>query len=198
MKRKITHDHNAVSAFGAILLVIMALVAWQFLAPYLNIQPPLETLGITEPEPETVTFSAYLYNHYTDTIYVTTDTLIDVDPDPRDEHETLTAYDVNYETGDNTIANSAVRILTNAPKSVFDPYTVRVYSTMVFWDHSTSQHIVYQNEITSGVSGEKVFDWQLNPSYVKLKGVLYEYTVIKVQLLDPADNILYTETWAMY
>lgn len=198
MKRKLNPDYSGVSTIGVILLVVMAFVAWQFLAPYLNIAPPLDALGLTEPEPDQITFSAYLYNHYTDTIYTSNITLITVDPDPRDEHETLTAYNVNYETGDNTVANSAVRILTNAPKSILNPYTIRVYATMVFWDHSTSQHIVYQNQITSGVSGEKTFDWQLDPSYIALKGTLYEYTVIKVQLLDPEDNILNSNTWAMY
>lgn len=191
------NNRGQISTSSVIILLVVVLIIWQLVFPYFNIPSLTETFGLEEEDPIELTFSAGLFNTDTGTYRTTTDLLIDVDPNPRNEDENLLAYDLTL-SGVNTVENHQVIIITNAPKRLYNAYTVIIVIKKVTWTHETFQTTIYSQAITSGASGDKTFKRTLMASEVLLAGALYEYSTITCRLLDYNGDILFTEKWSVY
>ncbi len=194
---KMKNDDKGQSTLTGIAIIIILLIIWQYAAPFLDIASLTETFGITETDPEELTFSAGLFNTETNLYRTSNLTLFPADIDPRDEHENLIVYDLTL-SGENSIANHQIIINTNAPKRISNPYRVIIIVQKVYWNHDTGSTTIYTNSITSGDStGDKEFKRQLIPNEVQLSGVLNEYSVITCRLLESDGSVLFSERWAV-
>ena len=82
-------ESGQVSVAQVIVIGILMIILWQFVAPYLGIISFSETIGISEEDPEELYFSASLFNVDLGDFRYPDGNLTDEDPDPRLEHEDL-------------------------------------------------------------------------------------------------------------
>lgn len=199
MKVKLSKDTTGqVTWSGLLVIIVIGIIVWQVLAPYTSLTSPSDFFGFTEStDPDTLSFSAYMYNSVTDTALMSNEFFENTTEEHANfpEHWDLLSYDLTL----SEVPQIQVIMSTNAPKSILSPYTVTVTTFVIYWDDSTKTHYPYSQTIGFGYpDGTKEFKWDMSPSYVQLAGWLPEYTVIYCKLISPSGSTLFNESWVIY
>lgn len=204
LRRRLPKDESAQTstAFKVVVVIVIILVFWEFGAVYFGFSPLSSYLGYTEETPESVSFTVAIDNDILG--YLTsTKTLLQVDPDPRNEHETLPAYPLAksgwlFANHDYDIVNHKLEMTTNAPIRSYLPYKVVVTTTQVDkWHgqtHTTVQTIQIESPMTEG---DKTIYWEYEPTHILIDDTWLEYTVIEAILYDPFGSVLYKYEFAV-
>lgn len=154
IKRKLKWDDSGASSSGfqLVILIVIGLLVWEFGAGYLGINSISSYLGVSEETPS-VPSATITYINSLET-FQASDELIDVDDNPRNEHEDLDVYPCAKEgwtlpiNHNWDVANWRVEILTNLPTKVLFPYTIEVRLERVSQTHQLSTKVIYSESIS--------------------------------------------------
>ena len=197
MPRKLSRDENAQTSTGfkVVILIIIGLVFWEFGGVYLGFNPLSSYLGYTEETPEDVSFTVAINNNILGYLS-STQPLLQIDPDPINEHETIPVYrlarpgwifaDHDYDYDEHTL-----EMVTNAPVRSYLPYTIKVTTIQVDHWHSVTETTVLDIDIVSPMSeGDKAIDWEYDGNFIRIDDFFLQYTVIKATLYDPFGSVV--------
>jgi len=183
---RLRHDDNGDAATSMLILVVIALIVWQFILPSFGYTSLSDTLGATDPEPDVITFS---YGLKFNAEYVTIDSTVadfsSIDRVP----DYYPAYDIdnNLEIPDYTFV-----VQTNAPSRLTSPYSIRVKSIIYESDgfSETETNLLYAEINAFSGSGVKEFNVPFDNEYISQTTT--EYTDVIATLYAPSGNALET------
>ncbi len=188
-KKREWNDEGQSTGFQIIILIIIALLVWEFGAGYLGISPLTSYLGLSE---ETPTGNIYLefelYNIIKEYEPDTNQVLLDVDNDPRNEHEDIPVFPISvagWIIGNHTydVDNYEIRISTNAPYRSFLPYRIKVTTHEVNTIHKVETTIRYYEPVTE----DGYIILEPNNAWITVwdLGQPQKYTIFEVDLISP-------------
>lgn len=184
--RPIHRDDRADTSTTILVLVSLALFAWQFILPSLGYASFTDTLGATEPEPEAITFSyGLLKNGEPQEITATVADFSSIDRVP----DYYPAFDIDINT---EIPDYVFVVQTNAPSRITSPYTIRVMSVIYESDgySETETNLLYAEINAFSGDGLKTFNVPFDNEYISQTTT--EYTDVIATLYAPSGNILET------
>lgn len=170
-------------------LVVIGLLVWQFVLPSYGYSSLSDTLGATEPTPETLTLDYGLY--YNSVLQSITQTAGDLDLDQIPA--SYPCFDIDDES---EIPAYTLTVQTNAPSQITNPYKVIVTSTIYEWSGGIETINVFEAEINAfSGTGIKTFNLPFSDEWVTQ--YLSGYTLITMTLLSPGGLILLADHLAI-
>lgn len=182
-------ENNNGSAIIVIAIIAFGVISWQFILPAFGLPGFSDFIGATEPTPTTITFGYGLfYNDEQVSVVNTVEDYVDIFNDFDRVSHTYPAYDIDDEI---EIPNYVLKITTNAPGQILDPYTIDVKTIIYHIEaYSQTETDVLHAEINAFSNDIKTFSVPFDTEYVTQ--YLSQYTEIIMRLYDGGGNLLKT------